>query len=57
MLLLPCLPGCGGDKRTQSLNDILAEKLDLTEISPEDIDLASSNLNEIYVTEAPISYI
>jgi len=56
LLLLPHLPGCGGGSNLKSLNEIMAEGSDLTVIAPEEIDLATSDLDGIYVTDEPLSY-
>lgn len=56
LILTPCLTGCGGDGGVQTLNEIMASKEDLTVIQPEDIDIAASNLDEIYFTDEPLVY-
>lgn len=57
LLLLPYLPGCGGEGSIlKSLNEIMAEGSDLTVISPNEIDLATSDLDGIYVTGQPLTY-
>lgn len=56
LFLLPHLTGCGGDDKKKSLNEIMADQLDLTVIHPEEIDIASSDLEEIYVTEEALVY-
>lgn len=52
----PYLAGCGGGRGAQTLNQILADKEDLTVIPPEDIDIAGSHLGEIYLAAKPLTY-
>lgn len=52
----PYLAGCGAGNHTQTLNEILASQQDLTVIPPVEIDIASSDLGEIYITEEPLVY-
>ncbi|WP_159912976.1 hypothetical protein [Pantoea sp. 18069] len=56
LLFTPYLVGCGAGRNAQTLNEILASQLDLTVIPPEEIDIASSNLEEIYITDEALVY-
>lgn len=56
LLFTPYLVGCGGASNAQTLNEILASQDDLTAIAPEEIDIASSDLGEIYISDEAIVY-
>jgi hypothetical protein len=56
LLFTSCLAGCGGASQARTLNEILASQYDLTAISPEEIDFASSDLGEIYITDEALVY-
>ena len=56
LLVAPHLAGCGGSRDPETLNEIMATQGDLTFIPPEDIDIASSNLAEIFFTDEAIVF-
>ncbi|MNV99491.1 hypothetical protein D3C71_1948610 [compost metagenome] len=56
LLVTPHLAGCGGSSGPATLNDIMAAQDDLTVIPPEEIDIAASNLDEIFLTEESLVY-
>lgn len=56
LLVAPPLTGCGGSSGPATLNEIMASQNDLTVIPPDEIDIASSNLDEIFLTGEALVY-